>query len=109
MKKVRLILLAVVAMLFLDIGNVSAQEKSVLIRGYFSPYEYKISTIQPDYEVSVNEIKRAKNSTEEDFLILVKKELDKWLIQGYVITEFSVLKSDMAAGYSQFYTLTKKE
>jgi len=89
MKNVKLILLAVTAMLFLGVENVNAQEKnSVLIQYYIlgirtkSP-SYIIQTVQPDYTTY-------QLSTKEhggEALTELKKEIDKWLNQGYSITE----------------------
>lgn len=91
MKKVRLILVAVVAILFLGMGNVSAQEKStVLIKVHvINEYAYVINTVKPDsttYEL--------KNKTkDENALVALKRELDKWVLEGYILVNSTVLRS----------------
>lgn len=104
MKKLKLVLVAVVVML-LGMGNVNAQEKSVLIKVDLSVANSNIITIQPNYEVSINEYKITKTLSENDFFILVKKELDKWLSQGYVLSD------TQTPSYRDYiiYVLTKKE
>ena len=86
MKNVKLILLAVLAMLFLGMGNVSAQEKStVIITGhtYSNETKYKIETVKPDYEVE----KKESSIKETNFFALMKKEVDYWLNQNYKLVE----------------------
>lgn len=86
MKNVKLILLAVTAMLFLGMGNVSAQEKStVIITGKTDVIgsRYEIEIIKPDYEVE----KKISKSKEDNFFASMKKEADFWLGQGYKLIE----------------------
>ena len=61
-------------------------------------------TVLPDYQVTESENGKG---IETEFLIALKKELDKWLAEGYVITESSVASYGLL--YSKFYTLIKKD
>ena len=86
MKKLKLIMLAVTAMLFLGTGNVNAQIKStVMIIGKTDNIgsRYEIEVIKPDYEVE----KRISKSKEDNFFASMKKEVDFWLDQGYKLIE----------------------
>lgn len=110
MKKVRLILVAVVAILFMGVGNVSAQEsKSVLIKAELNGIDYNVTTIQSNYEINVIKDKREKTFTDTDFLLLVKKEIDKYLNQGYVLSESTVTPHYGDRTRYIIYVLTKKE
>jgi hypothetical protein len=107
MRNLRMITIAM-TMLFFMRCNLYAQEKSVLIKGNLGMVGIEIITIQPDYQVITQEYKRRTNPEESYFLIQLKKEVDKWLTQGYTITESGIsLISEPA--YSMFYVLTKKE
>lgn len=98
----------VITMLFFGISNLYAQEKSVLIKGNLGMVDIEIITIQTDYQVITQEYKRRANPEESYFLIQLKKEVDKWLMQGYTMTESGIsLVTEQA--YSMFYVLTKKE
>lgn len=82
MKKVKLILVATIAILFLGISNVNAQEKStVLIKArVIGEYAYVINTVKPDYTTY-----ELKNQTkDENALVALKRELDKWISEGYI-------------------------
>lgn len=82
MKKVKLMLLALVAMLFLGMGNVIAQEKStVIITGYTynNQTKYKIEIVKSNYEVE----KKDNKVNDANFYVLMKKEVDYWLGQNY--------------------------
>lgn len=86
MKKLKLIMLAVTAMLFLGMGSVSAQEKStVIITGKTDLVgsRYEIEIINPYYEVE----KKISKSKEDNFFASMKKEADFWLDQGYKLIE----------------------
>lgn len=88
MKNVKLIFLAVTAMLFFGIGNVNAQEKStVLIKArVIGEYAYVINTVKPDYTTY-----ELKNQTkDENALVALKRELDKWISEGYIIVNSTV-------------------
>ena len=106
MKNLKLIMLAGV-ILFLSIPYINAQEKSVLIKGSFTGIDVEITTISPTYEV-VKQAYKNKNSEENEFLVLLKKEIDKWLKDGYTLSEVGV-SSYSASIYTMVYVLTKKE
>ncbi len=96
MKKVRLVLVAVVAMLFLGIGSVNAQEKTpqtVIIQMATelngTKVMYFLLVIEPNgnsYEIPVNEdnIKDRKLVAVNNFKVL-QKEINKWKYEGFVI------------------------
>lgn len=104
MKNIKLIVLTTMTMLFLGIGNVNAQQ-SVLIKGTLYAKYTKIITVLPDYQVIESEI---GNVGEKEFLVSLKKELDKWISEGYIVTESTVASHDQTI-YSKFYTLIKKD
>lgn len=95
MKKVKLILLAVIAMLFLGIGNVSAQEKSTVI----------ITTVSSGREITLQVVDDQDNTTSQMFKFskekpeqaILKIEMDKWIKKGYEIKQ--------SYGYTQSYSL----
>lgn len=108
MKNVKLILLAVTAMLFLGMGNVSAQEnkvQSVIISVFaqgVSHNKYTVEVVKPDYSVELKEY-----TTKDNIHVALKKELDKWLEQGYQIMESS--SNTIAGGYPiSRYILVRK-
>lgn len=83
MKNVKLMLLAVIAMLFLGMNNVSAQEKStVMISGYTYGVKYRIEIIKPDYGIEQKE-----HAKDDNILVSIKKEIDYWLNQDYKLVE----------------------
>lgn len=108
MKNLKLTLVIVVSMLFLGIDNVNAQEKSVLIKGSISVYNAKITIIQPDNQILMQEYRKKEHPEESYFLLQLKTEMDKWLKQGYTLTE-SGISSTSEIVYTMFYVLTKKE
>ncbi|HRO75518.1 MAG TPA: hypothetical protein PLP27_05170 [Crocinitomicaceae bacterium] len=95
MRKLKLVVIAVVAMLFLGINNVNAQEKSseiVIIR----VLETSASRTQPcitttDSEGKVTKIELEKGWKDESVnnQILIQNELKKWKSNGYKITHLS--------------------
>jgi hypothetical protein len=94
MKKVRLVLVAVVAMLFLGIGSVNAQE-TVIIKVYDIPMMVKsrMIVITPSGESKIVELKNinAKNldeATIENYKI-VQNEITIWKKEGYKIDGLS--------------------
>lgn len=106
MKDVKLILVAVMAMLFFGIGNVNAQEKStVLIKArVIGEYAYVINTVKPDYTTY-----ELKNQTkDENALVALKRELDKWILEGYTLVN-SVLSNSYSNINEIIYFLVKEE
>lgn len=110
MRKLRLMLAATIVTLFLGVGNVSAQvSKSVLIKTEFNAIDYNITTISSNYEVNIIKDKREKTFTDVDFLLLVKKEIDKYLTEGYILSESILTPYNGDRGQYIIYVLTKKE
>ncbi len=105
MKNVKLILLAVTAILFLGMGNVRAQEKStVLIKAYIvGEYAYVINTVKPDY--TSYELK--SKTKDENALVALKKELDKWILEGYILMNSTVSRS-LSNANETIYILIKE-
>lgn len=101
MKNVKLIILAVTAMLFWGMGSASAQEKepqTVIIQAYaeMDGTKSKMSllvtaTDVKSYEIPLNEVgfKNRKEATINNSTIL-QKEIDKWKNEGFVIDGISV-------------------
>ncbi len=96
MKNVKLILVAVVAMLFLGVGNVSAQEKeaqTVIIQSYPEAHGTKLTSlllvIDPNgnsYEIPMNEMTvKNKKAVWIDNLKILQKEINKWKNEGFII------------------------
>jgi hypothetical protein len=93
MKKLKLIMLAVTAMLFLGMGSVSAQEKSTVI----------ITTVTSGREITLQVVDDQDNTTSQMFKFskdkpeqaILKTEMDKWIQKGYEIKQ--------SYGYSQSY------
>ena len=85
MKNVKLILVAIVAMLFLGMGNVSAQEKSTVI----------ITTVTSGREITLQVVDDQDNTTSQMFKFskekpeqaILKIEMDKWIKKGYEIKQ----------------------
>jgi hypothetical protein len=95
MKNVKLFLSTVVV--FLMIGTTSVvnaqQKQSVIISEVFSPNGVSIEIIKPNYSIEQQDYKRKEvNAT-----VLLKKELDKWIVQGFEIKE-SNQKSTISNG-----------
>lgn len=97
MKDVRLMLLSVLAMLFLGMGNVNAQEKNevqtVIMQVYPEVNGVKLTiallVIDPEgnsYEIPMSEL-GAKNKKEATInnLKILQKEINKWKYEGFVI------------------------
>lgn len=85
MKNLKMITL-VMAMLFLGIGSLIAQEKStVIITGHTINNEtkYKIEIVKPNYESE----KKDFSSKDASFFVSMKKEVDYWLSQNYKLVE----------------------
>lgn len=104
MKNVKLMLLAVTAMLFFGMGNVNAQEKEpqtviIQVYGEMDGTKNKMSLLVTatdieSYEIPMNEIglKNRKEATINNSEIL-QKEIDKWKNEGFVIDNISVTGS----------------
>ena len=89
MKNVKLVVLATMTMLFLGMGNVSAQEnqsKTVVIRVIESMFRGKSSivTIDPEGKTNITELKNGLDEFSEN-TVLIQKELEKWKKEGFKI------------------------
>ncbi len=85
MKNVKLVVLATMTMLFLGMGDVSAQEskiQSVIISVCVKGSKYTIEVVNPDYSVELKEY-----TTKDNVHVTLKQEIDKWLEEGYQIME----------------------
>jgi len=94
MKNLKLIVLTTIAVLFLGMGNLTAQESSskmVIIR----VVEFTLGT-NSGYTVTNPEGNTSNVTLERGFDLagnnagLIKKELEKWKQEGYEITHLSV-------------------
>jgi hypothetical protein len=93
MKKLKLIMLTITAMLFLGIGSVSAQEKeplTVIIR-VTEESRGRPAIITTDMEGKVTNIALEKGWKDEsgNNAALIQKEINKWKEKGYKITHLS--------------------
>lgn len=85
MKNVKLILLALTAILFLGVGNASAQEKSTVM----------ITTVTSGREITLQIVDNQDNTTSQMFKFskdkpeqaILKIEMDKWIKRGYEIKQ----------------------
>lgn len=94
MKHVKLILLALTAMLFLGIGNVNAQvSSSVVITTITEGKKITLQVVDDQNNVTIEKFKHSEESPEQVFL---KIEMDKWIKKGYNISQsygYSVVTS----------------
>jgi hypothetical protein len=105
MKNVKLFLSTVVAFLVVGISTVSAQQKqSVIISEKVVTTKTTIEVIKPDYTVDTKDY----NSKEDNASVVLKKELDKWLEQGFEIKSTTSV-SDSPAFFKVSYVLIKEE
>lgn len=90
MKNVKLIFLAVTAMLFLGMGSVSAQEKSTVIIRVYEEYKTNshIAIVSPDGTIKTIDLKNMKpgNFNESNTnLSIVQSEINVWKKQGFKV------------------------
>ncbi len=94
MKNAKLILLAVTAILFLGVGNVSAQEntsKMVIIR-VIEGSGAKTGLVTIDSEGKISKIALEKGHDSDISAnngVLIQKELERWKQEGYQISHLS--------------------
>jgi len=102
-------LVALIAMLFLGVGNVNAQERStVLIRmQYMGETSYRITTVEPDYTKS--ELTSSRKGEQEDSDIILKKELDKWIQSGYKIVSSTNSRTTVGTTIEIIYLMVKED
>ncbi|MEO9257923.1 MAG: hypothetical protein ABI207_06050 [Crocinitomicaceae bacterium] len=82
MKNVKLFLNTVVVFLALGISTVNAQQKqSVIISEICFNSNITIEVIRPDYSID----KQEYSKKEDNASVVLKKELDKWINQGFKI------------------------
>lgn len=86
MKNVKLMLLAVTAMLFLGMGNVSAQEQhsSVIITTITFGREISLQVVDDQNNTTTEKFKFSTDNPEQAVL---KGEMDKWIKKGYSISQ----------------------
>jgi hypothetical protein len=105
MKNVKLFLSTVIAFLVVGISTVSAQQKqSVIVSQSLLNTGAIIEVIKPDYSVD----KQSFSKKDENTSVVLKKELDKWLKQGFEIKS----TTSVAAGpflYTVSYVMVKEE
>lgn len=111
MKKVKLILVVVVAMLFLGIGSVNAQEKKqqiVIVKVYefVANSTSRIMVIDPTGTVTEIELKKMLSSGEQN-IIPIQKEINKWADKGFVIKGIS--SGSVTSGLITTIILSKDE
>lgn len=110
MKKLKLIMLVVTAMLFLGMGSASAQEKSseiVIIRVIETSFSKKtpcITTTDSEGKVTKIELEAGWRDESANNQILIQNELKKWKLNGYKITHLSTAGS--TAGDPPIYFTT---
>ncbi|HRO76951.1 MAG TPA: hypothetical protein PLP27_12490 [Crocinitomicaceae bacterium] len=97
MRKLRLALIATVAMLFLGMSNVKAQETVYIeIWETLKKNDSKIIVISGTENIEIIPIERLKLSMEDNETtngFYVKKEIDKWIKQGFEIkTSFTQVR-----------------
>ena len=109
MKNVKLFLSTVVAFLVVGISTVSAQHKqSVIISETVLGKTISIEVIKPDYSIDNNEYEKK----EVIATVVLKKELDKWLEQGFEIKESNTVHFEFVNthySYTVSYVLIKEE
>lgn len=94
MKNVKLMLLAITAILFLGMENISAQEnfsQTVIIRvteTIRGTGDNFVTITDSKGKTSVTMLKKGFDISGEN-VVLVQKELDKWKYDGYKITHLS--------------------
>lgn len=96
----------VMTMLFLGMSCLHAQEKStVLIKAYvYGSSSYVINTVKPDY--TTYELKsKTKN---DNALVALKQELDKWILEGYVLINSTSVSSTGSSPNETIYLLMKE-
>lgn len=110
MKNVKLILLALTAILFLGIGNVNAQEKStVMITTVItSGRDITLQVVDDQNNTTTEKFKFSKESSEQAVL---KIEMDKWIKKGYEIKQSYGYAFPLGAGHIRYETiiLSKEE
>lgn len=104
MKKLKTIACLMILFLLGTTYSYGQEKSTVLIETYVVGDSYTIHTVKPDYTSYKLE---PSKELREPARIALKKELDKWVLEGYVIansTEFS-----MANGLSKsIYYLVKE-
>lgn len=96
----------VMTMLFLGMSGLYAQEKStVLIKvQIFGEHNYFINVAKPDYTTYILENK----TKDENGLVALKKELDKWILEGYVLINSTTVSNSGSSPNETIYLLMKE-
>ena len=94
MKNVRLMLLAITAMLFLGMGNISAQQKQeqtviITIYEFSAIYKSRMIVVDPSGNSKTVELKTITLKSLEETVaansISIQSEINKWKSEGYEI------------------------
>jgi hypothetical protein len=94
----------VMTMLFLGMSCTYAQEKStVLIKVRVCESMYSINTVKPDYTT----YKLEGKGKDENGYVALKRELDKWILEGYVLVN-STVSSSLTSLNDIIYVLIKE-
>ena len=104
MKKVSLIALLTLLMTMVSFQGKTQEVSTVIVSGYVIGSVY-IETIKPDYTVEIKEYDRKE---EKNLLVEIKKELDFWINEGYVIDQTTSNGSQGVLSYRYTYFLIKK-
>lgn len=110
MKKVKLMLLAVTAMLLVGLGNVNAQaSSSVMITTIVSGREITLQVVD---EQNNTTSEKSKFTLEKPEQVVLKVEMDKWLKKGYSLSQsYGYVATTTGTVHTRYETviLTKKE
>lgn len=96
----------VMAMSFWGMSCGFAQEKStVLIKvQFFGDHNYLINTVKPDYTT----YKLENIGKDENGLAALKRELDKWFLEGYVLDNSATISNSGSSPNETIYLLIKE-
>lgn len=103
MKKMSLIALFTLMMTVVSFQGKTQEITTVMIIGEHDPMNIMVKTIDNNLEVSKTKHKRNKS----DYHLVLKKEIDQWLKQGYKIKSTSTASNNTFS--STTYILTKEE
>ncbi len=96
----------VMTMLFLGMSCGYSQEKStVLIKAYVGESSrYVINTVKPDYTT----YKLENKNKDENALVVLKRELDKWILEGYLLVNSTTVSISGSSATETIYILMKE-
>jgi hypothetical protein len=103
MKNVKLFLSTVIAFLVVGISTLNAQQKqSVIISETVLGKTISIEVIKPDYSIDNHEYEKK----EVIATFVLKKELDKWIEQGFEIKESNTASIKLIGNVEFWYTVS---